>query len=162
VIGTIADPYREPACRWCAGHRGIDYLVGSDVLIRAAASGRGVFAGTVVDVRYVVIQLPSGWRHTYGQLSSSSLESGDVVLAGGAVGRASGRFFFGLRIGDDYADPAPFLGEIVGRRRLIPVDGTAPRAAPPPRLRCALPSSDERSTPSTVRSLIGGGDRGGR
>ena len=137
VVGLVADPYREPPCPWCAGNRGIDYRVGGDVTVRAAASGRVVFVGTVVDVRYVVIQIAGGWRHTYGQLTSTQRELGDVVLANDVVGRASDTFFFGLRIGDDYADPAPFIGTLRGRPRLIPLDGTAARPAPPTRPHCA-------------------------
>jgi murein DD-endopeptidase MepM/ murein hydrolase activator NlpD len=136
VVGVVADPYREPPCPWCAGNRGIEYRVGSDVAVRAAAGGRVVFAGTVVDVRYVVIQLAGGWRHTYGQLASTPLALDDVVVANGVVGRASGAVFFGLRIGDDYADPAPFIGTLRGRPRLIPLDGTPARPAPPARPRC--------------------------
>ena len=136
VVGVITDPYREPPCRWCAGNRGIDYRVGGDVGVRAAASGRVVFVGTVVDVRYVVIQIAGGWRHTYGQLTTTSLVLGDVVLANGVVGRASDAVFFGLRIGDDYADPAPFIGTLRGRARLVPLDGTPARPAPMARPRC--------------------------
>jgi murein DD-endopeptidase MepM/ murein hydrolase activator NlpD len=136
VVGTVTDPYREPPCRWCAGNRGVDYQVGDDVAVRAAASGRVVFVGTVVDVRYVVVQTARGWRHTYGRLTSTTLLPGAVVLADGVVGRASGTFFFGLRIGDDYADPAPFIGALRTRARLIPLDGTPARPAPPARPRC--------------------------
>ncbi len=137
VVGTIIDPYREPPCAWCAGNRGLDYRVGGDAQVGAAASGRVVFVGTVVDVRYVVIQLPSGWRHTYGRLTSTSLEKGDVVLARSPVGRAAGAFFFGLRVGEDYADPEPFIGVLRGRPRLVPVDGTPARPTPPARPRCS-------------------------
>ena len=136
VVGEVVDPYREPPCRWCAGNRGIDYGIAGGVDVRAAATGRVVFVGRVVDARYVVVRLASGWRHTYGGLTSTPLVAGDVVLANGDVGRASGTFFFGLRIGDDYADPAPFLGTLRGRVRLIPIDGTPPRPAPPARPRC--------------------------
>jgi murein DD-endopeptidase MepM/ murein hydrolase activator NlpD len=142
VAGTVTDPFREPSCRWCAGNRGLDYRLGDGQIVRAAASGRVEFVGVVVDVRYVVVRLPNGWRHTYGQLTSSQPQNGDVVLAGAPIGRASGTFFFGLRIGDDYADPAPFIGELRGRPRLVPFDGPA-RPAPPARPRC--PSSDERT-----------------
>jgi murein DD-endopeptidase MepM/ murein hydrolase activator NlpD len=136
VVGVVSDPYREPPCPWCAGNRGIDYRVGGDAAVRAAASGRVVFVGTVVDVRYVVIQIAGGWRHTYGQMASTRLGLGDVVLANAIVGRASNVFFFGLRIGDDYADPTGFIGTLRGRARLVPVDGTAARPAPPARPRC--------------------------
>ena len=137
VEGTVTDPFRQPPCPWCRGNRGIEFGVGDDVVVRAAAGGRVEFVGSVADVRYVVVRLRSGWRHTYGQLTSTSLELGAVVLAGGAVGRASQTFFFGLRIGEDYADPAPFVGVLRGRPRLVPVDGTPARPAPPPQPKCA-------------------------
>ncbi len=137
VEGTVSDPFREPPCPWCAGNRGIEFDVGDDVVVRAAASGRVEFVGSVADVRYVVVRLTNGWRHTYGQLTSTSLESGGVVLAGGVIGRASDTFFFGVRIGDVYADPAPFIGALRGRPRLIPVDDTPARPAPPPQPTCA-------------------------
>ncbi len=147
VQGEVADPFREPACTWCAGNRGIEYRVPAGTSVRAAASGRVVFAGTVVDVRYLVVELASGWRHTYGELASARLETGDVVFANAIVGTASGRFFFGLRIGDDYADPAPFLGVMRTRPRLVPLDGTSPQPAPPATPRCERPPtlpSDQR------------------
>ena len=136
VVGVVADPYREPPCRWCAGNRGIDFRVGGDVAVHASAGGRVVFVGMLVDVRYVVVQIAQGWRHTYGQLSATPLVVGDVVFANDVVGRASDTLFFGLRIGDDYADPAPFIGTLRSRARLIPLDGTAARPAPPARPRC--------------------------
>jgi murein DD-endopeptidase MepM/ murein hydrolase activator NlpD len=147
VTGTITDPFRQPPCAWCAGNRGIDFAVGPRVAVRAAASGRVEFVGSVAGVRYVVVRLTNGWRHTYGQLTSTSLALGGVVLAGGVVGRASDTFFFGLRVGDDYADPAPFIGTLRGRPRLIPVDGTPARPAPAPQPRCPSGSVE----PETVR-----------
>jgi hypothetical protein len=136
VVAPVTDPYREPPCRWCAGNRGIEYRLAGNVAIRAAASGRVVFSGTVVGVHYVVIRLANGWRHTYGHLISTSIDVGDAVLAGRDIGRASDIFFFGLRISEDYRDPAPFIGVEWRRPRLVPLDGTPPRPAPPPRLRC--------------------------
>ena len=141
VDGTVTDPFREPPCPWCAGNRGLEFVVGDRIVVRAAASGRVEFVGWVADVGYVVVRLSNGWRHTYGQLTSTSLELDDVVLIGAVVGRASATFFFGLRIGDDYADPAPFIGILRGRPRLIPVDGTAARPASPPKPKCPEPET---------------------
>lgn len=141
VDATVTDPFREPPCPWCAGNRGLEFAVGERVVVRAAASGRVEFVGWVADVGYVVVRLANGWRHTYGQLTSTSLQLDDAVLNGVGIGRASAVFFFGLRIGDDYADPAPFIGTLRGRPRLIPVDGTAARPAPPPRPRCHEPET---------------------
>lgn len=136
VSGTVVDPFRAPACIWCAGNRGLDYRVAHAAEVTAAASGRVEFAGLVVGVRYVVVRLANGWRHTYGQLTSSPLSAGEVVFAGGLVGRASNSFFFSVRVGDDYVDPAPMIGELRTSPRLIPVDATPARPAPPARPRC--------------------------
>lgn len=141
VDGTVTDPFREPLCRWCAGNRGVEFAVGDRTVVRAAASGRVEFVGRVADVGYVVVRLASGWRHTYGHLTSTSLETGDAVLTGAVIGRSSSTFFFGLRIGDDYADPAPFIGVLRGRPRLIPVDGSAARPSPPRRPQCREPET---------------------
>jgi hypothetical protein len=97
-----------------------------------------VFSGAVAGVRYLVIQLPNGWRHTYGRLTSTStsIDVGVAVLAGREIARADDTLFFGLRVGEDYRDPAPFIGVERRRPRLVPVDGTPPRPAPPSRLQC--------------------------
>ncbi len=152
VDGIVVDPFRAPPCVWCAGNRGLDYRVGAGAAVQAAASGRVEFAGTVVGVDYVVVRLPSGWRHTYGQLTSTSVEVGDAVLAGVAIGSASQTFFFSVRVGDTYVDPAPYIGELRSRPRLIPLDGTPARPAPPARPRCAGPAPASTPTP---RSLTG-------
>ena len=140
VVASVSDPFREPRCPWSAGNRGIEYRIAADTAVRAAASGRVVFAGTVVDVRYVVVRLSNGWRHTYGRLAAATVELGDIVLANQVIGTASSTVFFGLRIGDDYAYPAPYIGVTRRRPRLVPLDGTPARPAPPARLRCPEPA----------------------
>ncbi len=138
VTGVVTDPFREPTCPYCAGNRGIEYRVGSSAVVRAVASGIVSWAGTIAGTTYVVVRHRDGWRATYGRLATASLRTGDVVLAGTAVGRASGSFHFGLRIEQRYVDPAPFLGERRGRPRLVPVDGRVARPAPPARWRCGV------------------------
>ena len=136
VAGIVTDPFREPPCPYCAGNRGLEYRVGSRVVVRAVASGTVSWAGSIAGTRYVVVRHADGRRATYGRLVSTSLSAADPVLAGTAVGRASGTFYFGLRQGDRYIDPSPFLGELRGRPRLVPVDGRVARPAPPSRWRC--------------------------
>lgn len=137
VAGRVVDPFRAPSCPWCAGNRGLEYSVASRVDVRAVAPGEVSFAGSVAGVGYVVVRLDNGWRHTYGRLITRTVDVGDRVDTSAVVGRASGGFFFGLRIGDEYADPAPFIGRLVARPRLVPTDGSPPRAAPPASVRCA-------------------------
>ena len=62
VVGTVVDPFRAPACEWCAGNRGIEYRVGPDATVRAAATGTVTFVGSVAGTTYLVVELPNGWR----------------------------------------------------------------------------------------------------
>ena len=139
VVGTVVDPFREPACRWCPGNRGIEYEVVAGSPVRAVAAGTVTFSGAIAGERYVVIELASGWLLTYGRVASTTLVAGDVVVQGSIVALTSERFLFGLRIDGGYADPAPYLGVAVGRSRLIPTDGRPARPSPPPALRCGAP-----------------------
>lgn len=136
VDAPVADPFRPPACAWCPGNRGIEYATPAGTEIRAAATGRVTFAGTVAHRHYVVVMHPTGHRVTYGKLRPTGWRAGDVVVAGAVVGRAAGPFHLGVRAGETYFDPAPFLGRLVHRPRLIPADGSAAPPAPPALLRC--------------------------
>ena len=138
VVGVVTDPFRAPACTWCAGNRGIEYRVGRDVDVRAAVSGVVSFVGTVAGTRYLVVQSPDGSRITYGRLRSAGAGAGDRVLAGTTIARAGGEFFLGLRLGDDYVDPAPYIGRLVGRPRLVPTDGSVARPSPTVEPRCGI------------------------
>ena len=141
VTAPVADPFREPACPWCPGNRGLTYDVAAGTTVRAAAAGTVTFSGPVAGTFYVVVEHADGLRATYGGLAGSHLDAGEVVAAGAIVGQSAGDLHFGLRRGDLYIDPAPFLGRLVERARLVPTDGTPPRPAPPPRLQCpASPS----------------------
>lgn len=134
---TVTDPFRQPECRWCAGNRGIEYHVATGASVQAVATGRVSFSGEVAGVRYVVVELASGWKLTYGRLDSSPLRAGDVVVAAATViGHASGEFLFGLRVDGEYTDPAPHIGRVRGRARLVPIDGRRSLPAPPGRLVC--------------------------
>jgi murein DD-endopeptidase MepM/ murein hydrolase activator NlpD len=139
VSAPVADPFREPACPWCPGNRGLTYDVPAGTPVRAAAAGVVTFSGSVAGTFYVVVVHADGLRATYGELTGSPFRAGDVVLAGATVGASAGDLHFGLRIGDRYVDPALYLGRLVERARLIPTDGSAARPAPAPRLHCALP-----------------------
>ena len=71
----VADPFREPACAWCPGNRGIEYGTGAG---RRSCGRRRpatvTFAGVVAGTRYVVVDHADGrLRATYGNLASSAL-----------------------------------------------------------------------------------------
>jgi murein DD-endopeptidase MepM/ murein hydrolase activator NlpD len=140
VQGVVTDPFRAPACRWCPGNRGLEYRVEPGTVVRAATGGTVTFAGTVAGTIYVVVRSVDGWLLTYGRLASRSVGTADRVLTGAPIGVATGQLFFGVRVGGRYVDPAPYLGRLVGRPRLVPADGRAPRPAPPARLRCPAPA----------------------
>lgn len=138
ITSPIVDPFRAPACAYCPGNRGLEYEppVGTQVI--AAAGGVVTFIGVVAGVRYLVIEQADGRSATYGRLAAARVVVGVTVGPGDIVGTTTDRFYFGLRQGDRYVDPAPFLGTPRYRPRLIPVDGSAPRRAPPPTMKCAV------------------------
>jgi len=137
VSAPVADPFREPQCRWCPGNRGIEYAANAGDAVTAVATGHVTFSGTVAGRTYVVVQHADGRRATYGNLADRLHARGDVIAAGALVGHAAGAFHFGLRDGERYIDPAPFIGKLVGVTRLVPSDGVTPAPAAPPRLVCA-------------------------
>lgn len=138
VAAPVTVPFAAPACRFCPGHRGVAYRLDHGTAVTAASSGVVSFSGVVAGTRYLVVLQADGLRATYGLLSESSLSGGDVVVAGAVVGSSTTGLYFGLRDAlDAPVDPTPLLGRVVGRPRLIPVGASTPRAAPPPRVRCA-------------------------
>lgn len=132
---TVVDSFREPACTWCPGNRGIEYELPAGSGVMASASGVVSFAGTVAGVSYVVIDHGAGWRTTYGKLSAIEVRAGQRVRQGQELGRSSDELFFGLRQDGRYVDPGPLLGVVRHRPRLVPLDG-APRRPTSSTLQC--------------------------
>ena len=141
VVASVADPFREPGCAWCPGNRGIEFGTVRGAAVRAVATGRVTFAGTVAGTVYVVVRHGDGRRITYGNLATESYDVGELIVRGRLVGRAAGAFHLGLRDGDRYVDPAPYLGRYVRRPRLVPADGSLANPSPPPRLTCSTEKS---------------------
>lgn len=136
VSARVSDEFREPPCPFCAGNRGIEYAVAPRTSVRSVAAGTVTWSGTIAGVRWVVVQHADGWRATYGRLAGSTLAAGDRVGARQVVGTTSSELYFGLRIGERYVDPAPYLAQLAGRARLVPLDRTASRPAPLPYWSC--------------------------
>jgi murein DD-endopeptidase MepM/ murein hydrolase activator NlpD len=113
VTAPIVERFRPPACRWCAGNRGIDYAVAPGTPVRAAASGRVDFAGPVGRELFVVVSHPDGLRTTYGFVQTVQVTVGQTVASGDIVALAGADLHFGVRRGDTYLDPEPFL---IGQR----------------------------------------------
>jgi murein DD-endopeptidase MepM/ murein hydrolase activator NlpD len=141
VAAPVADPFREPRCRWCPGNRGIEYATHTGDAVRAVTAGEVTFSGAVAGRTYVVIRHADGKRATYGNLSDRLHARGDVIATGAVVGHASGAFHFGVRDGERYVDPAPWIGRLAGVVRLVPADGTAAAPAGPARLVCGAVAS---------------------
>jgi murein DD-endopeptidase MepM/ murein hydrolase activator NlpD len=137
VGAPVADPFREPACRCCPGNRGIEFATQSGEAVTAVASGHVTFSGTIAGRTYVVVQHADGRRATYGNLADRRYSQGDVIAAGAIVGHAVGAFHFGLRDGERYVDPAPFIGRLVGVPRLLPTDDATPAPHVSPRFVCS-------------------------
>jgi murein DD-endopeptidase MepM/ murein hydrolase activator NlpD len=139
VATPVTVPYREPACTYCAGHRGVGFDVEPGTPVSAVAAGTVTFAGGVAGVQYVVVQQADGLRATYGLLRSVRVVPGQQVAPGEVLALSTARVHFGLRRGQEYLDPTPLLGRWQSSPRLVPTDGSRPRRAPPARLVCRSP-----------------------
>src|SRR3954452_13695929 len=137
VSAPVVDPFREPMCRWCPGNRGIEYATHAGDAVTAVSAGRVTFSGAVAGRTYVVVQHADGRRATYGNLADRLYAQGDVIATGAVVGHAAGALHFGLRDGERYVDPAPFIGRLVGVTRLVPSDGVTAAPPAPGRLVCS-------------------------
>ncbi|MDA3010652.1 MAG: M23 family peptidase, partial [Actinomycetota bacterium] len=47
VSGVVVDGFREPACRWCAGNRGLEFSTDVGSPVRSAVAGSVSFSGSV-------------------------------------------------------------------------------------------------------------------
>lgn len=126
VNGKVVVPYKEPACFYCAGHRGVVVAVADGAPVRAIADGTITFAGEVAGVTYVVLGFAPDLRLTYGYLLDRltgegeivrEIQTGDVVSRGQVLGHSSQRVYLGVREGTRPRNPVPFLG--VRRSRLV-------------------------------------------
>ncbi len=134
----VIDPFRMPACAYCAGNRGIEYGPTAGSPVRALAAGLVDFAGLVAGTRWLVVVHADGIRASYGRLATMSPSRGDVVRAGQVLGTSTDRFYIGLRDGDRPVDPTPLIGRWRHRIRLVPTDGARARPAGSPRLVCGI------------------------
>lgn len=138
IDAVVVDPFRAPSCPYCPGNRGIEYVVPPGP-VRSIATGVVTFAGSVGGTGYVVVEIADGWRMTYGRVARIDVHRGTAVVAGMPLAVSDGELYLGLRIDGRYVDPAPYLGELIGRRRLVSIDR---RSRPAPAvLRCDRPST---------------------
>lgn len=140
VDAPITDHFRAPNCPYCAGNRGLEYVVAPGTAVRAMAAGTVTFAGDVAGTRYLVVEHTDGRLATYGRLDEIQVARGSAVLAGAVVATTTAALYVGLREGDVYLDPEPLIGRLRRRARLVPLDGTPARPPEPPTLTCADPA----------------------
>ena len=131
LAGTpvVATPFRPPATRYGAGHRGVDLTAHPDTPVLAAGDGVVGFAGMLAG-RGVVTVVHGALRTTYEPVEPG-VSVGQVVRAGDALGTlaaghtgcpvATACLHWGLRRGEDYLDPLSLLRQ--QRSRLLPVWG---------------------------------------
>ncbi|MCY3632191.1 MAG: M23 family metallopeptidase [bacterium] len=114
----VVDSFRAPEHVGAPGNRGLEYEPAPGQPVRASAAGEVVFAGSVARNRFVTVMHGDGLRTSYGYLGWIAVAKGDWVVPGQLVGTTSDRFFFSVRTGDMYLDPALVLS--AGRVRLVP------------------------------------------
>ncbi|MCL6613393.1 MAG: peptidoglycan DD-metalloendopeptidase family protein [Firmicutes bacterium] len=114
LAGRITSRY---GWRWGRMHRGLDIAAPAGTPVRAAASGKVLFAGWRSGYGLLVILgHPGGWRTAYGHNSRLYVKTGQWVPAGGllagvgATGNATGaHLHFEVRAPGGYVDPLRVL-----------------------------------------------------
>src|SRR3954454_5080853 len=121
----VARPFRAPANRYSAGHRGVDLAASAGAAVRAPGPGRVRFAGRLVD-RGVVSVDSGGLRFSYEPVRPL-VRAGQQVAAGTVLGvlepghpGCSVCLHWGVRLGERYLDPIP---SFASRVRLLPLVG---------------------------------------
>ncbi len=113
------------------------------MVVRSSVEGRVRFAGPVAGTAYVSIEptagsgetVTVGWIPAEPGVFVGLPALGRRVEVGDPIGWSTGRATLSLRTADgEYRDPAPHLGRIRRRARLVPVDGRGRR--PPHRAVC--------------------------
>lgn len=129
VPGPVTAPF-APGPGY-AGHWGVDYMVGQDGAVMAAADGRVTFSGTVVENLAVTVDHGGGLKTSYSHLERSLVERGQSVRRGMVIGRVGGDsqhggLHFSVRIDGTYIDPETVVGCLPGTPsaglRLVPVE----------------------------------------
>ena len=127
---TVVRPFRPPAHRWLAGHRGVDLAAPGAAEVLAAGPGTVAFAGMLFGQGVVVIS-HGAIRTSYEPVEpAATLHVGDAVVSGTPLGTlspghcaASPCLHWGLLTGHGhgvrYYDPLLLLGLV--HLRLEPV-----------------------------------------
>src|SRR4051812_39884276 len=135
----VVRAFDPPARPWLPGHRGVDLAASPSVVVRAAGTGRVIYAGVLAGRGVVSVEHADGLRTTYEPVTPA-VGVGDPVRLGTPIGRllaghpgcpVTACLHWGLRRGAVYLDPLALLGR--GRVRLLPLRaGEASSAQPVP------------------------------
>ena len=109
VEGPVVEPFRAPEHDYAAGNRGVDFSAAAGEEVRAVADGEVVFAGQVGGALHVVVRHADGLRSSLSFVADITVRRGQDVRAGDVIAVAGGPVHFGLRAGERYLDPMPFL-----------------------------------------------------
>lgn len=142
VASPVTRGYQPPVCDYCPGHRTIEFRPDTGVEVVAPAAGVVRFAGPVVDLTYVVVDLDAPWPQgsvvsVGGLVPRPDLAVGSRLSAGQVMGVADGRpVTLSLRrevAGREAVslDPTPRLAR--PRPRLVPAGGSSSGRSPAPR-----------------------------
>ncbi len=116
--------FAPPEHRWLPGHRGVDLRTRVGAPVRAAGTGRVVFAGTLAGRG--VVSIDHGALRTTYEPVTASVRVGQRVRVGdpiGVIATGSGHcghgrcLHLGLRRGRTYLDPLLLLGRTTARLR---------------------------------------------
>jgi len=154
VDGPVISPY-APAGQY-AGHWGVDFsaLPGSEV--RAAASGRVTFAGSVAGMKSVTIEPIPGFKVSVSYLSAALVPNGARVIRGQVIARSGlphgvPGVHFSTRIDGRYVDPMTQMGcketDITRALRLVTPPQPYPRSRANRDTRRNLRSNPSRPSP---------------
>lgn len=153
VDAPVLDPFRLPQGPYGPGNRGIEYDTEVGDVVRAAAGGIVVFAGSVAGTLHVTVDHGAGLLSSYSFLDRVLVGVGDAVGRGDPVGLAGDTVHFGVRIDGEYVDPASLMGTVVVRVRLVAGEGDRLGVTPTARSVPVAPVRFTRNGPGIARSV---------
>ena len=161
VDGAVLRPFAVGSDGFAAGqHRGVDLAATPGVRVLAACGGRVSFAGRVPRGGRTVSVRCGSLIATYQHLGSVAVARGQIVMAGGHIGRAgrarpAPHVHLGARVATTgaYRDPlALFAGAPRGPLAPVPALRRAPPASPAPGARPLGPAPAPVLRPAPVAS----------
>lgn len=112
---SVLQPFRAPAHRYAAGHRGLDLAAAPGDLVTVPIAGTVTFAGRVVNRDVVSLRIDGATIVSFEPVTGE-LEQGDEVIGGSLLGRVSrgghcdgACVHVGVRIDDSYVNPMRFF-----------------------------------------------------